>query len=55
MLVSTALELLPSQFNKEFFKCCKVSSDTILAASVWIASDCFFYSDQQLTHTESLY
>ena len=29
--------------------------DTILAATVWIASNCFFDSDDQLSHTESLY
>ena len=27
----------------------------ILAASVWIHSNCFFESEEQLSHTESLY
>ena len=27
----------------------------ILAASVWIDSNCFFESEEQLSHTESLY
>ena len=32
-----------------------VAPEAILAASVWIASNCFFDSDNQLPHTESLY
>ena len=32
-----------------------VAPETILADSVWIASNCFFDSDEQLSHTESLY
>ena len=32
-----------------------VAPGTILAASVWIASNCFFASDNELSHTESLY
>ena len=32
-----------------------VAPETILADSVWIAINCFFDSDEQLSHTESLY
>ena len=32
-----------------------VAPETILADSVWIASNCVFDSDEQLSHTESLY
>ena len=32
-----------------------VAPEKILADSVWIASICFFDSDEQLSHTESLY
>ena len=32
-----------------------VAPETILADSVWISSNCFFDSDEQLSHTESLY
>ena len=32
-----------------------VALDTILAAILWIASNCFFDSDDQLSHIESLY
>ena len=32
-----------------------VAPKTIFAASVWIASNCFFDSDEQLSHTETLY
>ena len=48
MLVSTALEWLQSQFNKDIFMLQSlVTSVTILAASVWIASNYFFDSDEQ--------
>ena len=56
MFISTALERFPSQFNKEFSMLQSfVAPETILADSVWIASNCFFDSDEQLSHTESLY
>ena len=32
-----------------------VAPETTLADSVWIASNCCFDSDEQLSHTESLY
>ena len=32
-----------------------VAPETIVADSVWIASNYFFDSDEQLSHTESLY
>ena len=32
-----------------------VAPTIILAASVWIAPNCFFESGEQLSHTESLY
>ena len=32
-----------------------VAPTIILAATVWIASKCFFESEEQLFHTESLY
>ena len=32
-----------------------VAPTIILAASVWIASNCFFEPVEQLSHTESLY
>ena len=32
-----------------------VAPETILVDSVWIASNCFIDSDEQLSHIESLY
>ena len=40
----------PSSSKRSF-----VAPETILANSEWIASSCFFDSDEQLSHTESLY
>ena len=42
MLVSTALEG-PIPVQQDFFQ---VAPETILAAFVWIASNCFFDSDE---------
>ena len=56
MFVSTFLEWFPSQFKKSFSMLQSfVTPETSFADSVWIASNCLFDSDEQLSHAESLY
>ena len=56
VFVSATLKSLPSQVSKEFSILQSfVAPMIILAASVWIASNRFFESGEQLSHTESLY
>ena len=49
--------MIPIPVQQRVFQCCKVLLPLrqFLRDSVWIASNCFFDSDEQLSHTESLY
>ena len=56
MFVAPTLKGLPPQVIKAFSMLQRfVAPVIILAVSVWIDFNCFFESEEQLSHTESLY